>query len=513
MTLLLFLTKVIVCSAAFFGYYFFFLRNKQFHQYNRYYLLIGAALSIVLPVVQIPVLLTGQESNHVLIKTLNVIAVSGWEEEFVVTPHQNVLSLFLTFKNMVFILYLAGVVVLTAHIIKFIRYIKKLSRTYKAEQIDRVTFYNTREPGTPFSFFNAVFWNEKIVVSSEKGRQILQHELFHIRAGHSYDIVFLEFITVFFWFNPFYYLFMKEIRAIHEFLADEHASSTADRYDYAELLVTEAINNKKAVLSNQFFHNQIKRRITMLIKHNPSTFSYLRRVMALPLLLILFCAFAFKPGRQLSGKGNFYHNISDTLPASEISKIKPGDIEIVNINKDFIVIKFRNGDSAIVKATDFSKVSNEIIADIIVVDTTIDVKYKNANGDTVKVKAKVSYKTNNEIIADTVSDNNIVFNQTETEASYPGGPKEWQAYLSKNFKYPQEAQDKGIKGTVIVQFIVDKDSSVSNIEVLSGPETGGLREETIRIIKNSGKWIPAKQNGLPVKSYKKQPVTYKLERQ
>jgi len=547
MTLFLFLTKVIICSAAFFGYYFFFLRNKRFHQYNRYYLLIGAALSFLLPLAQIPVLLSDRESENVLIKTLSVITVSGWEDEFAVTPHQSVLTLFLTFKNIALTLYLAGVIILTAYVIKFMLYIKKLSCTYRAEQIDRATFYNTQEPGTPFSFFNAVFWNEKILVSSEKGQQILQHELFHIRAGHSYDIIFMKVITIFFWFNPFYYLFMKEIKAIHEFLADEHASSTADKYDYAELLVTEAINNKNIFLSNPFFHNQIKRRITMLIQHNPSGFSYLRKIMALPLLLILFCAFAFKTNKRFSVKENHYPSVSDTLPASEISKIKPGDIDLINVNKDILVIKFKNGDSAIVKTADFLKADNNVIADTILLDKTmevkfknangdtvifdtnvryiannkviadtiltdknIDVKFKNVNGDTVTVNTKVSYKGNDKVIADTVSGGNMIFTQTEAEATYPGGASEWMAYMNKNFKYPKEGIDKKIQGTVIVQFHVDKEGNVSDVEALSGPEAGGLREESIRIIKNSGKWIPAKQNGLAVKSYKKQPITYRL---
>lgn len=479
MTLFIFFTKVFVCSAVFFGYYFFFLRNKQFHQYNRYYLLIGAALSFLLPLVHIPVLLTGQESNHVLIKTLNVITVSSWEDEFVVTPHKSMLFVLLTFKNVALAIYLTGFVILTAHVVKSILYIKKLSRTYRAEQIDTVTFYNTREPGTPFSFFNAVFWNERILISSEKGQQILRHEIFHIRAKHSYDILFMKAVTIVFWFNPFCYLFMKELKAIHEFSADEYASSTADRYDYAELLVTEAINNKKAFLSNQFFHNQIKRRINMLIKHNTSGFSYLRRIMALPLLLILFCAFALKCSKKqtdtVSHLNKMQKSKTDTLPASEVLKnIKGEMIKEMNINNDIIFVRLKNGDSLIMKTNDYMAVNAKKAVDI-------------------------------------VADQNMTFTKLETGAAFPGGPKEWMYYLNKNFRYPMEAQNEGIQGTVIVQFIVDKEGNVSDIKALIGPEIGGLKEESIRIIKNSGKWIPAKQNGIAVKSYKKQPITFKLE--
>lgn len=103
------------------------------------------------------------------------------------------------------------------------------------------------------------------------------------------------------------------------------------------------------------------------------------------------------------------------------------------------------------------------------------------------------------------------FTKVEIESSYPGGPSAWMRYLNKTFRYPQEAQDNEIQGTVVVQFIVDKEGNVSDVDAVSGPTNGGLRDEAIRVIKKSGKWEPAVQNGRKVKSYKKQPITFKLE--
>jgi len=76
-------------------------------------------------------------------------------------------------------------------------------------------------------------------------------------------------------------------------------------------------------------------------------------------------------------------------------------------------------------------------------------------------------------------------------------------------KYPQEAQDNEIQGAVVVQFIVDKGGMVSDVEAISGPQE--LRDEAVRVIKKSGKWTPAVQNGRQVKSYKKQPIVFRLE--
>ncbi len=101
------------------------------------------------------------------------------------------------------------------------------------------------------------------------------------------------------------------------------------------------------------------------------------------------------------------------------------------------------------------------------------------------------------------------FTKVEIESEYPGGAGAWLRYLNKNFRYPQEAIDNEVQGTVVVQFIVDKEGVVSDVEAVSGPQE--LRDEAVRVIKKSGKWTPAVQNGRQVKSYKKQPIVFKLE--
>ena len=101
------------------------------------------------------------------------------------------------------------------------------------------------------------------------------------------------------------------------------------------------------------------------------------------------------------------------------------------------------------------------------------------------------------------------FTKVEIESSYPGGAAAWTRYLLKTLRYPQEAQDNEVQGTVVVQFIVDKAGAVSNVEAISGPQE--LRDEAVRVIKKSGQWTPAVQNGRQVKSYKKQPIVFRLE--
>jgi protein TonB len=98
--------------------------------------------------------------------------------------------------------------------------------------------------------------------------------------------------------------------------------------------------------------------------------------------------------------------------------------------------------------------------------------------------------------------------KVEIESEYPGGMRAWQRFLHQNLDYPSQAEEQGIQGFVTVQFIVDQEGNVSNVEAVSGAME--LRAEAVRVIKKSGKWTPAIQNGHKVKSIKRQPLGFQL---
>jgi periplasmic protein TonB len=99
----------------------------------------------------------------------------------------------------------------------------------------------------------------------------------------------------------------------------------------------------------------------------------------------------------------------------------------------------------------------------------------------------------------------------EKEAEYPGGVQAWVRYLQKNMRPPEAALSDVGQGRVVVRFVVDKDGNVSEVEAISGPEQNGMREEAVRVIKRSGKWVPALQNGRYVKTVKVQPVIFEID--
>jgi N-acetylmuramoyl-L-alanine amidase len=162
----------------------------------------------------------------------------------------------------------------------------------------RLQFYWTDEPGTPFSFFQKIFWNRQLDLTSVRGQQIFRHEYYHVRKGHSADILYLEVLRVVFWCNPFFHLICREIKATHEFQADRYALSGGSPYDYAELLVWQAVGVHTPPLTHPFFNTHLKRRINMLTKSKTNRPGYLSRLLILPLLFLLFCAFAIRLSKE-----------------------------------------------------------------------------------------------------------------------------------------------------------------------------------------------------------------------
>jgi len=103
----------------------------------------------------------------------------------------------------------------------------------------------------------------------------------------------------------------------------------------------------------------------------------------------------------------------------------------------------------------------------------------------------------------------IIMSKVEIEAEYPGGAASWQRFLNRNLRVPQDVIDNELYGSVVVQFVVDEEGNVSNVEKVSGAEA--MCTEVMRVIRKSGKWTPAVQNGRYVKSLKKQPIVICFE--
>jgi protein TonB len=99
----------------------------------------------------------------------------------------------------------------------------------------------------------------------------------------------------------------------------------------------------------------------------------------------------------------------------------------------------------------------------------------------------------------------------EQNAEFPGGPAAMAQFIQKNLKYPEIALENQIEGTVVVEFVVEKDGSISNIKVLKDIG-GGCGNEAMRIIKMMPKWTPGKQRDMAVRVKMRAPIKFKINR-
>jgi len=295
--LFFYLFQVIAASGLLYGYYHFALRNKRFHRYNRFYLLMAIVISSFIPFLNIPVYFSQKETeSSVMLQTLQVISSPSLSSESPIVSTaihtESITATWFTTANVIYLLYLFILSFFLIRVFISLSKIRSIIKRNPVEQLDKIKFINTNEPGTPFSFFRWLFWNNKIELHSEKGEQIFRHELFHIQQKHSWDIIFMEFISILFWINPFFHLIKKELKAIHEFLADEFAIGEDKNWQYAELLLMQVLNTSTHLV-NPFFHNQIKRRIAMITTSAKPSYRYLRKMMLLPVAAVIVTLFAF----------------------------------------------------------------------------------------------------------------------------------------------------------------------------------------------------------------------------
>jgi N-acetylmuramoyl-L-alanine amidase len=281
--------QVVFCSAVMMGYYWLVLRDKKFHQYNRFYLISVLLLSWIIPLIKIqftkPV-----NSGAQVINFLSIVADNNAEIDANLAKN----SYQFTWEGFVVATYfLIATLMLVVLIVGLIRlYI--LLKKHSCKSVGDVYLILTQVKGTPFSFFRYIFWHEAIDLRSDTGKKMLEHELTHVQQKHSIDKVLIQMVLVAGWFNPFFWLLKKEMEMIHEFIADNKSVQNGDSASLAQLLLMAAYPQQQFLLTTPFFFSPIKRRLQMITNHKNPRFSYLRRLVILPILALVVVLVAFR---------------------------------------------------------------------------------------------------------------------------------------------------------------------------------------------------------------------------
>ena len=156
-----------------------------------------------------------------------------------------------------------------------------------------------------------------------------------------------------------------------------------------------------------------------------------------------------------------------------------------------------------VRPEDMMKSQDEILSTNTAIGA-FDVKGNDEAGEVLKAKEVIATEP-----VKPKEEENKVFDVVEQMPSFPGGQGAPMNYLNSNIKYPVIAEENGIQGRVVVQFVVGKDGSISNVHVVKSVDPS-LDKEAVRVVKNMPRWIPGKQNGQSVTVRYTLPVTFRL---
>jgi hypothetical protein len=193
---------------------------------------------------------------------------------------------------LLFLALLISVFMLASLLIKITK-VLSLTKKYPSTKLDGIELHMTDLEQAPFSFWNHVFWNQRLDLQSEEGILILEHERVHINEKHSYDKIAVQLAICIFWFNPFFWFISKELGLIHEFIADKGSFGEGNTVTFARMLLRSHDSGRYPDIENSFFHTPIKRRLTMIAQTKSAPFSYLRRIAILPLSLLLIFMISF----------------------------------------------------------------------------------------------------------------------------------------------------------------------------------------------------------------------------
>ncbi len=351
------------------------------------------------------------------------------------------------------VLFIIGMLATLVHtLISLIRIQLLIHRSEKHPQEDGTVICVTGNTTlSPFSWMHYIVMNCSDYEAHDAA--ILAHERGHIRLGHSWDLLFVDLLTALQWFNPAMWMLRSDLRAIHEYEADSEVLSlgiNARQYQY--LLISKAAGIGGYSLANGISHSTLKNRINMML-HKKSNRTSLLKLFALVPIVGITLALNARTVNDYVYDGPQKQNPVKKGKKNTTIKVGTQEIKVTEDQKD---------------------------------DKTATV--------TMNVVEEEENATDDK-----------VFDVVENMPQFNGGMGALMQYLSHNIHYPEESD---VQGRVIVSFVIGKDGSISNAQVVKSLHPS-FDAEALRIINNMPKWIPGTQNGKPVNVKYAVPISFR----
>ena len=509
-----YILECIAFQLVFLIIYDFLLKRETFFQWNRSYLIGTYILSLVLPWIKIEAL------KAMVPERFYAYPEFLWgENDMIVTVASNSPATI----SMEYVVLFIGILLAS---LLFGYKMLQLYRLRKKGQVRHFTDYTrilVANSNLAFSFFKSIFLGDEIV--EDVRENIIRHEMVHIRQRHSFDLLFFELLRIVCWFNPLVYVYQSRIAELHEFIADTQVAKT-DKKEHYQLLLSQVFQTQHISFVNQFFKSSlIKKRIVMLQKSRSKKVWQLKYLLLIPLVLAMLlyssCERESKDSvadgqisltekisalrKEIEEKESLTQAEKEAL-ATMIYNVYPEEVEGISGEKGMVnYTPNKNFANAQAKYNQLLTERNRLIR------STNEKNPIIVNLDQQLTTIKQGILGNN--------NGTVPFGWTDQAPIFPGCEgatdkhgcfqESMQNHIKKHFKYPQEAQEKGIQGKVNIMFIISDDGSITNIRK-RGPDKL-LENEAERIVRKLPQMKPGKYDGKSVNVPFSIPISFRLQ--
>jgi TonB family protein len=501
--------------------YHVLLRKETSFRLNRIFLLIAVVASLTFPLFTI-------STSDSPVPSLNLSVESGMkyaspDPANAVLPEPTAATF--TAWQIIGMIYAAGLLVfLIVFVIRLTGMAKALKQssyyTYSNHKIVEL-----KGEHTPFSFFNYIFISRASPLSEKEKQQIIEHESIHVKLYHSLDILLINALGIVFWFNPVIRIYKKIFVQLHEFEADARAVEKHDVDEYCSLLARVALQSADFKLANHFSNSLTLKRIEMMrtLKQKIKRWKLITAAAFLPILFfVIACQDQVENPSPITEEPATY----PTQVQRAIDRLKDADPEI-----EFIVVPPSGPnlkDFEGKHAKHLSYIDGQAVIEseaALSIETGKDekgnaIRYMIFTYNLNKNKSLPTidqWKTASGVYEETVSrrdksntiDGEPIYLAVEKMAQAPGGITSLQARLKKQIHYPPGARRLGVEGRVFIKFVVKKDGSLANFEIVKGINQE-LDQEALRVIQLEKNWKPGTQDGQVVNSQFVMPIEFRL---
>lgn len=444
--------KVAVCLALFYLFHKLLMSRDTFHTFNRFAILSMMLLSLVLPLVHLSL-----DSEAGINR--GTVVLEGLVAQTVVDDGGNGVGEGMTLTQVLLATYVLGVVLFVGKALLSVGSLLRLIRRARCVEVrNGIRIYTMQGDISPFSWFRYIIMSEKDW--QENRREIVLHEMAHIRRCHSMDVAVCNMMIVFQWYNPAAWLLKRELQTLHEYEADEAVlSAGVDATHYQMLLIRKAVGERLFSMANNLNHNSLKKRITMMKIKRTNPVQKAKIAFVLPLAAMTVAAFASQKVENLSEKveqeSEAFSSVSDNPVVRAVGET--AHVAAVKVQEE----------KALEEASSLSMAS-----------------------DTAETKSGKEFPC-----------------IPETFPQFPGGHIALVEYLSKSIKFPKEKEKENVRARVVASFTVEKDGSITDAKIVKS-QGEAFDNEALRVINGMPKWIPGTQNGKAVCVKYILPVTF-----